>query len=99
MQLVVETHLAHILLHQVQILHGLNEVIEGGSVVLSFDLKNQNVLVDGDLNEEVENLSLASFIFSSFSYRFGDGTGSQRPILPHYDDPVDYAGVNLVETS
>lgn len=33
----------------VKVLHGLDKVMEGGAVVLT--LKDQNILVDGDINE------------------------------------------------
>ncbi|MCL7044118.1 hypothetical protein MKW94_030745 [Papaver nudicaule] len=38
----------------VKILHGLDKVVEGGAVVLT--LKDQSILADGDLNEEVDML-------------------------------------------
>lgn len=36
---------------EIRVLHGLDNVMEGGAVVLT--LKDQNILTDGDLNEEI----------------------------------------------
>ncbi|KAH6825411.1 SART-1 family [Perilla frutescens var. hirtella] len=38
----------------VKVLHGLDKVLEGGAVVLT--LKDQSILADGDINEEVDML-------------------------------------------
>ncbi|KAK2977542.1 hypothetical protein RJ640_018184 [Escallonia rubra] len=38
----------------VKILHGLDKVMEGGAVVLT--LKDQSILADGDINQEVDML-------------------------------------------
>ncbi|KAJ0980756.1 hypothetical protein J5N97_009011 [Dioscorea zingiberensis] len=95
----------------VKILHGLDKVMEGGAVVLT--LKDQNILADGDLNEEVdmlENVEIGEQKKRDDAYKaakkttgiyydkFSDNTGSQRPILPQYDDPVEDEGVTLDES-
>ncbi|KAE8077045.1 hypothetical protein FH972_015650 [Carpinus fangiana] len=46
-------HTAHNL-GGVKVLHGLDKVMDGGAVVLT--LKDQNILADGDVNEEVDML-------------------------------------------
>ncbi|KAL0006875.1 hypothetical protein SO802_008377 [Lithocarpus litseifolius] len=38
----------------VKVLHGIDKVVEGGAVVLT--LKDQNILADGDINEEIDML-------------------------------------------
>ncbi|KAL0013526.1 hypothetical protein SO802_000595 [Lithocarpus litseifolius] len=38
----------------VKVLHGIDKVVEGGVVVLT--LKDQNILADGDINEEIDML-------------------------------------------
>uniref|UniRef100_A0A7N2LI90 Uncharacterized protein n=1 Tax=Quercus lobata TaxID=97700 RepID=A0A7N2LI90_QUELO len=39
---------------RVKVLHGIDKVVEGGAVVLT--LKDQNILADGDINEEIDML-------------------------------------------
>ncbi|KAK9274550.1 hypothetical protein L1049_021799 [Liquidambar formosana] len=94
----------------VKVLHGLDKVIEGGAVVLT--LKDQNILADGDINEEVdmlENVEIGEQKRRDESYRaakkktgiyedkFNDEPGSDKKILPQYDDPVTDEGVTLDE--
>ncbi|XXG80144.1 hypothetical protein AAC387_Pa09g1080 [Persea americana] len=91
----------------VKILHGLDKVIEGGAVVLT--LKDQNILADGDINEEVdmlENVEIgeqkrrddaykaAKKKTGTYDDKFNEDTSSQKKILPQYDDPAD-EGVTL----
>ncbi|RZC79568.1 hypothetical protein C5167_003807 [Papaver somniferum] len=92
----------------VKILHGLDKVVEGGAVVLT--LKDQSILADGDLNEEVDMLEnveigeqkLRDDAYKAAKKRTGtyddkfdvDGM-SQKKMLPQYDDPVDDEVVTL----
>ncbi|KAL5977092.1 hypothetical protein ACLOJK_021434 [Asimina triloba] len=95
----------------VKILHGLDKVMEGGAVVLT--LKDQNILADGDINEEVDMLENAEISEQKqrdgaynaakkktgiYTDKFSDDPGSQRKILPQYDDPVEDEGVTLDES-
>ncbi|CAL9185687.1 unnamed protein product [Musa hybrid cultivar] len=95
----------------VKILHGLDKVIEGGAVVLT--LKDQDILKDGDINEEIdmlENVEIGEQKQRDEAYKaakkrtglyddkFNDETGSQKTILPQYDDPVEDEGVALDES-
>ncbi|KAH7678895.1 U4/U6.U5 tri-snRNP-associated protein 1 [Dioscorea alata] len=95
----------------VKILHGLDKVMEGGAVVLT--LKDQDILAGGDLNEDVdmlENVEIGEQKRRDEAYKaakkttgiyfdkFNDDTGTQRPILPQYDDPVEDEGVTLDES-
>ncbi|GFY80530.1 SART-1 family [Actinidia rufa] len=112
----------------VKVLHGLDKVIEGGAVVLT--LKDQSILADGGINEEVdmlENVEIGeqkqrdeayraakkktgifmmtskSNITGNFNFRkvtsddqvFNDELGSEKKILPQYDDPVKDEGLTL----
>ncbi|KAK9269402.1 hypothetical protein L1049_001175 [Liquidambar formosana] len=85
----------------VKVLHGLDKVIEGGAVVLT--LKDQNILADGDINEEVdmlENVEIGEQKRRDESYRaaqkktgiyedkFSDEPGLDKKIIPQYDDPA-----------
>eukprot|EP00268_Persea_americana_P053406 TRINITY_DN603_c0_g1_i5.p1 TRINITY_DN603_c0_g1~~TRINITY_DN603_c0_g1_i5.p1 ORF type:complete len:989 (-),score=344.60 TRINITY_DN603_c0_g1_i5:362-3328(-) len=92
----------------VKILHGLDKVIEGGAVVLT--LRDQNILTDGDINEEadmLENVEIgeqkrrdeaykaAKKKTGTYDDKFNEDPGSQKKILPQYDDPSDEEGVTL----
>ncbi|XP_077253263.1 SART-1 family [Tasmannia lanceolata] len=95
----------------VKILHGLDKVIEGGAIVLT--LKDQNILADGDINEEVdmlENVEIGEQRHRDEAYRaakkktgkyedkFGSDLNPEKTILPQYDDPVGDEGVTLDES-
>ncbi|KAI8022736.1 SART-1 family protein DOT2 [Camellia lanceoleosa] len=92
----------------VKVLHGLDKVIEGGAVVLT--LKDQSILADGDINQEVdmlENVEIGEQKRRNEAYRsakkktgiyddkFNDEPGSEKKILPKYDDPVVDEGITL----
>ncbi|KAK4396669.1 SART-1 family protein DOT2 [Sesamum angolense] len=92
----------------VKILHGLDKVLEGGAVVLT--LKDQSILADGDVNEEVdmlENVEIGEQKRRDEAYKaakkktgiyddkFSDEPGAEKKILPQYDDPVADEGVTL----
>ncbi|KAA8535718.1 hypothetical protein F0562_030719 [Nyssa sinensis] len=92
----------------VKVLHGLDKVIEGGAVVLT--LKDQSILADGDINQDVdmlENVEIGEQKQRDEAYKaakkktgiytdkFNDEPGSERKILPQYDDPVADEGVTL----
>ncbi|KAI3883313.1 hypothetical protein MKW92_031574 [Papaver armeniacum] len=92
----------------VKILHGLDKVVEGGAVVLT--LKDQSILADGDLNEEVdmlENVEIGEQKLRDDAYKAAKKTTgtyddkfdvdgmSQKKMLPQYDDPVDDEVVTL----
>lgn len=93
----------------VKILHGLDKVIEGGAVVLT--LKDQSILADGDINEEVdmlENVEIGEQKRRDDAYKaskkitydddlFNNDINSRRTILPQYDDPVYDEEVTLDE--
>lgn len=95
----------------VKILHGLDKVMEGGAVVLT--LKDQSILADGDVNEEadmLENVEIGEQKQRDEAYRaakkrtglyddkFSVDMGSQKTILPQYDDQIDDEGVTLDES-
>ncbi|GFS43739.1 SART-1 family [Actinidia rufa] len=92
----------------VKVLHGLDKVIEGGAVVLT--LKDQSILADGGINEGVdmlENVEIGEQKQRDEAYRaakkktgiyddkFNDELGSEKKILPQYDDPVRDEGLTL----
>ncbi|KAL6984902.1 ESCRT II complex subunit Dot2 [Sarracenia purpurea var. burkii] len=92
----------------VKVLHGLDKVIEGGAVVLT--LKDQSILAGGGINEDVdilENVELgeqkqrdeaykaAKKKVGIYADKFSDELGSEKKILPQYDDPVVDEGVTL----
>ncbi|PIN12774.1 U4/U6.U5 snRNP associated protein [Handroanthus impetiginosus] len=92
----------------VKVLHGLDKVIEGGAVVLT--LKDQSILADGDINQEVdmlENVEIGEQKRRDEAYKaakkktgvyddkFNDEPGAEKKILPQYDDPVADEGVIL----
>ncbi|XP_051130994.1 SART-1 family protein DOT2 isoform X2 [Andrographis paniculata] len=95
----------------VRVLHGLDKVLEGGAVVLT--LKDQSILADGDVNQEVdmlENVELGEQKRRDDAYKaakkktgvyddkFNDEPGSEKKMLPQYDDPVTDEGVTLDST-
>ncbi|KAJ9689235.1 hypothetical protein PVL29_014748 [Vitis rotundifolia] len=92
----------------VKVLHGLDKVIEGGAVVLT--LKDQDILANGDINEDVdmlENVEIGEQKQRDEAYKaakkktgiyedkFNDEPGSEKKILPQYDDPVTDEGLTL----
>ncbi|XAR63764.1 hypothetical protein NMG60_11023830 [Bertholletia excelsa] len=92
----------------VKVLHGLDKVIEGGAVVLT--LKDQSILANGDINEDVdmlENVEIGEQKRRDDAYKaakkktgiyddkFNDEPGSEKKILPQYDDPVADEGLTL----
>ncbi|GAB2272039.1 ESCRT II complex subunit Dot2 [Dionaea muscipula] len=92
----------------VKVLHGLDKVIEGGSVVLT--LKDQEILANGDINEDVdmlENVEIGEQKRRDDAYKaakkktgiyndkFNDEPGSEKKMLPQYDDPTAEEGVTL----
>ncbi|XP_075474801.1 SART-1 family protein DOT2-like isoform X1 [Primulina tabacum] len=92
----------------VKILHGLDKVLEGGAVVLT--LKDQNILADSDVNQEVdmlENVEIGEQKRRDEAYRaakkktgvyddkFNDEPGVPKKMLSQYDDPVTEEGVTL----
>ncbi|KAK7405693.1 hypothetical protein VNO78_07300 [Psophocarpus tetragonolobus] len=94
----------------VKVLHGLDKVMEGGTVVLT--IKDQPILADGDLNEDVdmlENIEIGEQKRRDEAYKaakkktgvyddkFNDDPSSEKKILPKYDDPVAEEGLTLDE--
>ncbi|XP_012077380.1 SART-1 family protein DOT2 isoform X2 [Jatropha curcas] len=94
----------------VKVLHGLEKVMEGGAVVLT--LKDQSILADGDINEEVdmlENVEIGEQKRRDDAYKaakkktgiyddkFNDDPASEKKILPQYDDSAADEGVALDE--
>lgn len=92
----------------VKVLHGLDKVIEGGAVVLT--LKDQSILANGDINEDVdmlENVEIGEQKQRDDAYKaakrkpgtyvdkFSDELGTEKKMLPQYDDPVADEGVTL----
>ncbi|XP_050235799.1 SART-1 family protein DOT2 [Mercurialis annua] len=92
----------------VKVLHGLEKVMEGGAVVLT--LKDQSILADGDLNEEVdmlENVEIGEQKRRNEAYKaakkktgiyddkFNDDPALEKKLLPQYDDPATDEGVTL----
>lgn len=92
----------------VKVLHGLDKVIEGGAVVLT--LKDQNILANGDVNEDVdmlENVEIGEQKQRDEAYKaskkktgiyddkFSDDPSSEKKLLPQYDDPAQDEGVTL----
>ncbi|KAF3457135.1 hypothetical protein FNV43_RR01792 [Rhamnella rubrinervis] len=93
-----------------KVLHGLDKVLDGGAVVLT--LKDQNILADGDINEDVdmlENVEIgeqkrrdeaykaAKKKTGTYDDKFNDDPGSEKKMLPQYDDPAVDEGVILDE--
>nr|XP_023906058.1 SART-1 family protein DOT2-like isoform X1 [Quercus suber] len=94
----------------VKVLHGIDKVVEGGAVVLT--LKDQNILADGDINEEIdmlENVELGEQKQRDEAYKaakkktgiyedkFNDDPSAEKKMLPQYDDPTADEGLALDE--
>lgn len=94
----------------IKVLDGLDKVLEGGAVVLT--LKDQNILADGDINEEVdmlENVEIGEQKRRDGAYKaakkktgiyddkFNDDPASEKKMLPQYDDATADEGVTLDE--
>ncbi|CAI8603522.1 unnamed protein product [Vicia faba] len=94
----------------VKVLHGLDKVAEGGTVVLT--IRDQPILADGDLNEDVdmlENVEIGEQKRRDDAYKaakkktgiyddkFNDDPSAEKRILPKYDDPVAEEGLTLDE--
>uniref|UniRef100_A0A7N0TH55 SART-1 n=1 Tax=Kalanchoe fedtschenkoi TaxID=63787 RepID=A0A7N0TH55_KALFE len=94
----------------VKILHGLDKVVEGGAVILT--LKDQNILADGDINEDadmLENIEIGEQKQRDEAYKaakkktgvyedkFNEDLGMEKRMLPQYDDMVSDEGVTLDE--
>lgn len=94
----------------VKVLHGLDKVMEGGTVVLT--IKDQPILADGDVNEDVdmlENVEIGEQKRRNDAYKaakkktgiyddkFNDDPSLEKKILPHYDDPAAEEGLTLDE--
>ncbi|KAL5785355.1 hypothetical protein ACOSQ2_007747 [Xanthoceras sorbifolium] len=92
----------------IKVLHGLDKVMDGGAVVLT--LKDQSILADGDINEEIdmlENVEIGEQKRRDEAYKaakkktgiyddkFSDDPSSEKKMLPQYDDPVAEEGVTL----
>ncbi|CAI0422217.1 unnamed protein product [Linum tenue] len=86
----------------VKVLDGLDKVIEGGAVVLT--LKDQSILADGDINDEVdmlENIEIGEQKRRNEAYKaakkpkgtyddkFNDDPMAEKKMLPQYDEPED----------
>ncbi|KAI3512108.1 hypothetical protein L1887_19304 [Cichorium endivia] len=93
-----------------KVLDGLDKVIEGGAVVLT--LKDQSILADGDVNQEVdmlENVEIGEQKRRNEAYKaakkkpgvyedkFNDEFGTEKKMLPQYDDPILNEGITLDE--
>nr|GLL29199.1 SART-1 family protein DOT2 isoform X1 [Ipomoea trifida] len=89
-----------------KILHGLDKVLEGGSVVLT--LKDQSILSGDDVNQEVdvlENVEIGEQKRRDDAYKAAkkktgiydqsDEFDSEKKMLPQYDDPMEEEGVTL----
>ncbi|XP_061346512.1 SART-1 family protein DOT2 [Gastrolobium bilobum] len=94
----------------VKVLHGLDKVVEGGTVVLT--IKDQPILADGDINEEIdmlENVEIGEQKQRDEAYKaakkktgiyddkFNDDPSAEKKILPQYDDPAAEEGLVLDE--
>ncbi|XP_019449365.1 PREDICTED: SART-1 family protein DOT2 isoform X2 [Lupinus angustifolius] len=94
----------------VKVLHGLDKVVEGGTVVLT--IKDQPILADGDINEDVdmlENLEIGEQKRRDEAYKaskkkpgiyddkFNDDPSVEKKMLPQYDDPTTEEGFTLDE--
>ncbi|KAA0039246.1 SART-1 family protein DOT2 isoform X2 [Cucumis melo var. makuwa] len=86
----------------VKVLHGVDKVLEGGAVVLT--LKDQSILADGDVNEELdmlENVEIGEQKQRDMAYKaakkktgiyddkFNDENDGEKKMLPQYDDPAE----------
>ncbi|QCD87266.1 U4/U6.U5 tri-snRNP-associated protein 1 [Vigna unguiculata] len=91
-----------------KVLHGLDKVMEGGTVVLT--IKDQPILADGDVNEELdmlENIEIGEQKRRDEAYKaskkktgvyddkFNDDPSLEKKMLPQYDDPAAEEGVTL----
>ncbi|XP_057453360.1 SART-1 family protein DOT2 isoform X2 [Lotus japonicus] len=94
----------------VKVLHGLDKVVEGGTVVLT--IKDQPILADGDINEDVdmlENVEIGEQKRRDEAYKaskkkpgiyedkFNDDPSVEKKMLPQYDDPTADEGLTLDE--
>ncbi|KAK2452605.1 SART-1 family protein DOT2 [Trifolium repens] len=94
----------------VKVLHGLDKVAEGGTVVLT--IRDQPILADGDVNEDVdmlENVEIGEQKRRDDAYKaakkktgiyddkFNDDPSAEKKILPKYDDPAAEEGLTLDE--
>ncbi|CAH9134789.1 unnamed protein product [Cuscuta epithymum] len=92
-----------------KVLHGLDKVLAGGSVILT--LKDQSILSGDDINQEVdmlENVEIGEQKRRDDAYKAGkkktgiydqiDEPGSEKNMLPQYDDPMEEESVALDET-
>lgn len=94
----------------VKVLHGLDKVMEGGTVVLT--IKDQPILADGDINEDIdmlENVEIGEQKRRDEAYKaatkktgvyddkFNDDPTAEKKILPQYDDPTAEEGLTLDE--
>ncbi|CAL0303627.1 unnamed protein product [Lupinus luteus] len=94
----------------VKVLHGLDKVVEGGTVVLT--IKDQPILADGDINEDVdmlENLEIGEQKQRDEAYKaakkktgvyddkFNDDPSVEKKMLPQYDEPTTDEGFTLDE--
>ncbi|CAA6657942.1 unnamed protein product [Spirodela intermedia] len=92
----------------VKILHGLDKVLEGGTVVLT--LKDQSILANGDVNEDIdmlENVEIGEQKRRNEAYKaakkgagvyddkFSEEALSEKKMLPQYDEPNQDEGVTL----
>ncbi|KAL1213043.1 SART-1 family protein DOT2 [Cardamine amara subsp. amara] len=92
----------------VKVLHGLEKVVEGGAVILT--LKDQSVLADGDVNNEIdmlENVEIGEQKRRNEAYeaakkkkgiyddKFNDDPGVEKKMLPQYDEPTTDEGIFL----
>ncbi|CAD6216963.1 unnamed protein product [Miscanthus lutarioriparius] len=96
-------------IHKLEVLHGLDKVLEGGAVVMT--LKDQSILANGDINEDadmLENIEIgeqkqrdeaykASKKKGTYDDRFSDDLLSKKSMLSHYDDQMEDEGVTLDE--
>ncbi|VFQ79586.1 unnamed protein product [Cuscuta campestris] len=92
-----------------KVLHGLDKVLEGGSVILT--LKDQSILSGDDINQEVdmlENVEIGEQKRRDDAYKAAkkktgiydrsDEPGFEKKMLPQYDDPMEEESVALDET-
>ncbi|KAK7313735.1 hypothetical protein VNO77_38930 [Canavalia gladiata] len=94
----------------VKVLHGIDKVMEGGTVVLT--IKDQPILAEGDINEDVdmlENVEIGEQKRRDEAYKaakkktgvyddkFNDDPSLEKKMLPQYDDPVAEEGLTLDE--
>ncbi|RDX92702.1 SART-1 family protein DOT2, partial [Mucuna pruriens] len=94
----------------VKVLHGLDKVMEGATVVLT--IKDQPILADGDVNEDIdmlENVEIGEQKQRDEAYKaakkktgiyddkFNDDPSLEKKILPQYDDPAAEEGLTLDE--